>query len=175
MAPENWWLEDVFPIGNAYFQGLFLLVSGSVNTFSKVWGFGRSSQYFLCCFEVLLIHVFLADDHFFLAQDRGMKRIDPSALCIPSAILEKATNMLGKTSMHGAGNCKTKTLYPKAPDSYLSVWSVDCTVHDDRMSFVSYFSELLHAYWMIWFLLYFKFRLESWIQDEVYIIVLKQG
>ena len=22
MAPENWWLEDVFPIGNAYFQGL---------------------------------------------------------------------------------------------------------------------------------------------------------
>ena len=78
-----------------------------------------------------------------------MKRIDPSALCIPSAILEKATNMLGKTSMHGAGNCKTKTLYPKAPDSYLSVWSVDCTVHDDRMSFVSYLSELLHAYWMI--------------------------
>ena len=22
MAPENWWLEDVFPIGNADFQGL---------------------------------------------------------------------------------------------------------------------------------------------------------
>ena len=21
IAPENWWLEDVFPIGNAYFQG----------------------------------------------------------------------------------------------------------------------------------------------------------
>ena len=22
MAPENWWLEDVFPIENDYFQGL---------------------------------------------------------------------------------------------------------------------------------------------------------
>ncbi len=30
IAPENGWLEDVFPIGKAYFQGLLLLVSGRV-------------------------------------------------------------------------------------------------------------------------------------------------
>lgn len=53
--------------------------------------------------------------------------------------------MLGKTCMHGAANCKTKTLYPKCPDSFWDNWSVDCTVHDERMSFDSYFSELLHA------------------------------
>ena len=23
IAPEKWWLEDYFPIGKAYFQGLF--------------------------------------------------------------------------------------------------------------------------------------------------------
>ena len=36
-APENGWLEYYFPIGMAYFQGLWLFVSGSVwdikNTF----------------------------------------------------------------------------------------------------------------------------------------------
>ena len=32
MAPDNWWLEDEFPFGMAYFQGLLLLVSGRVST-----------------------------------------------------------------------------------------------------------------------------------------------
>ena len=30
IAPENWWLEYDFPIGEAYFQGRLLLVSGRV-------------------------------------------------------------------------------------------------------------------------------------------------
>ena len=30
-APENGWLEYYFPIGEAYFQGLLLLVSGRVS------------------------------------------------------------------------------------------------------------------------------------------------
>ena len=30
IAPENGWLEYYFPIGEAYFQGLWLLVSGRV-------------------------------------------------------------------------------------------------------------------------------------------------
>ena len=30
IAPKNGWLEYYFPIGKAYFQGLLLLVSGSV-------------------------------------------------------------------------------------------------------------------------------------------------
>ena len=30
VAPENGWLEYYFPIGEAYFQGLLLLVSGRV-------------------------------------------------------------------------------------------------------------------------------------------------
>ena len=31
IAPENWWLEDYFPFGTTYSQGLLLLVSGSVS------------------------------------------------------------------------------------------------------------------------------------------------
>ncbi len=30
IAPKNGWLEYYFPIGEAYFQGLWLLVSGRV-------------------------------------------------------------------------------------------------------------------------------------------------
>ena len=34
--PENGWLEDEFPFGKAYFQGLLLLVSGGVFPFQLI-------------------------------------------------------------------------------------------------------------------------------------------
>ncbi len=39
-APENGWLEYYFPIGEAYFQGLLLLVSGRVFPYwnGPFWG-----------------------------------------------------------------------------------------------------------------------------------------
>jgi len=103
--------------------------------------------------------VFFGRRLFFGTGQRHETHIDPSALRIPSRKSRKrkqhsnnqvlktnrVCSMLGKTCMHGAANCKTKTLYPKCPDSFWDNWSVDCTVHDERMSFDSYFSELLHA------------------------------
>ena len=35
-APKNRWLEYYFPSGEAYFQGLLLLVSGRVNFFTTI-------------------------------------------------------------------------------------------------------------------------------------------